>query len=678
MTKNGLIEKRGVLFGGLVVGALIQFNWAQQILLDKGLFITLYENWVRIIISSFAVSLLFVGISLLLKYIISIPKDAKIKMSETNIDSFLSFFKYAVIYFLFKPSEAAFIAIFLVLPVMYMLAPYINKEINKYKKSGLFHNLKVLYLLILAFQFSKEIILLFYRDPLFYYNYTGLLFSPLIYLLIPLLFPKIIKPYTLAVIIIFITTSFITFSHIFVYGTDIPPSAYYAIWETNYIEAWNYISEYFNFKSTISILLMLLFSVYILVLFKKIKNIRLSFLSRFVIAGLFFTVSFFTKSYSLNLPNIFFENYKQYTEELSEFKEQIEIRKNNHFKELKPIHCTQNDEQTLVIVIGESASKYHQGLYDYSRQTNPLLSEIKDELYIYKNVIAPHSHTNPVLSKVLSFANHEDMQALYENRSLIEYMNDAGYYTCWLSNQQFATTYTTISSSIGIQSDFYVFTHNNEDNHKGSYDGKLLKPFEIALKNKSKKKFIILHLMGSHSNKRDRYPVEFEKFTTWDGIPDKPYNSLWVKETINFHDNSVLYNDWVLRKFIDMLKAQNNNSLLLYFSDHGEEIYDYRDFMGHGEGNSSIYMFDIPFVLWMSERYKKQNHDKVQHFGKYLNRKYQTDDLMHSIIDLSGCYSDDYDERKSIFSPEFVFRKRIMGNKDYDKLIKTKKSITDK
>ena len=678
MKKIELKGKKGVLFSGLIVGALIQFNWAQQTLLDKGFFITSYKNSLRIIISSIAVSLLFVGISLLLKYIISIPKHTKIKISETKVDSFLSFYKYAVIYFLFKPSEVIFIATFLILSIIYILTPYIKKEVNKYKKSDLFHNLKVLYLLILVFQFSKEIILLFYQDSLFYYNYTGLLFSPLIYLLLPLLFPRIIKPYTLIVSIIFIITSFITFSHIFVYGADIPPSAYYAIWETNYNEAWNYISEYFNFKSTISILMLLLFSVYILVLLKKIKNIRLSFLSRFVIAGLFFTISFFTKSYSLNLPNIFFENHNQYKNELSEFKEQIEIRKNNHFKELKPINCTQNDEQTVVIVIGESASKYHQGLYDYSRQTNPLLSEIKDELYIFKDVIAPHSHTNPVLSKVLSFANHEDMKALYENRSLIEYMNDADYYTCWLSNQQFATAYTTISSSIGIQSDFYVFTHNNEDNHKGSYDGKLLKPFEIALKNKSKKKFIILHLMGSHSNKRDRYPVEYEKFTTWDGISDKPYNSEWVKEIINFHDNSVLYNDWVLRQCIDILKSQNNNSLLLYFSDHGEEIFDYRYFMGHGEGNSSIYMFDIPFVLWMSEGYKKQNDNKVKHFRNYLNRKYQTDDLIHSIIDLSNCYSGDYDEKRSIFSSEFIFRKRIMGHKDYDELIKTKKSITDK
>ena len=37
-----------------------------------------------------------------------------------------------------------------------------------------------------------------------------------------------------------------------------------------------------------------------------------------------------------------------------------------------------------------------------------------------------------------------------------------------------------------------------------------------------------------------------------------------------------LYNDYVLKNIIDLFR--DKNTVVLYFSDHGEEIYDYRDF----------------------------------------------------------------------------------------------------
>jgi heptose-I-phosphate ethanolaminephosphotransferase len=471
--------------------------------------------------------------------------------------------------------------------------------------------------------------------------------------------------------------AFISISHILLYGSDLTPSVYYAIWETNITEAFDYISDYLNFSSIILFILIISISTFSILKLKQVKLDRYNRKYIIILVSLLIAIGIISADYQKTLPFRFISNFYQYKAELKEFKSQIEIRNNKDFKNLNPIYCSDTTQQTIVLVIGESASKYHQGIYGYVRQTNPLLTEIKDELYVYTDVIAPHSHTNPVLSKVLSFANHESMKALYENRSIIEYMNDAGYYTCWLSNQQFAHKYTTVSSSIAIQSDFYVFTHSNKNKDKKSYDGKLLKPLRKALGNKSKKKFIVLHLMGSHSDKQDRFPKEFKKFKGLDNIPNESYISDWDKYLINSHDNSVLYTDWLLRECIELLRINKPNSALLYFPDHGEEMYEYRDFFGHGEGNSSIYMFDIPFILWLSEGYKTTYNEMVKDLGDQLNRKYQTDDLIHSIIDLSHCYSDDFKASSSIFNPNFKFRKRIMGNQDYDELIKTKKSITD-
>ena len=45
-------------------------------------------------------------------------------------------------------------------------------------------------------------------------------------------------------------------------------------------------------------------------------------------------------------------------------------------------------------------------------------------------------------------------------------------------------------------------------------------------------------------------------------------------QTINAYDNGTLYNDYIIRTCIEMVRKQDGMSAMLYFSDHGEEVYD--------------------------------------------------------------------------------------------------------
>ena len=47
---------------------------------------------------------------------------------------------------------------------------------------------------------------------------------------------------------------------------------------------------------------------------------------------------------------------------------------------------------------------------------------------------------------------------------------------------------------------------------------------------------------------------------------------------------------------------------MLFLSDHGEEVYKDRNMAGHNEAIPTKDMFDIPFMLWRSDKYK---HDKM-------------------------------------------------------------------
>ncbi len=662
---------------GFITGIVLQFNWAKSILLEKGLINCFVQHWGRIILSGIIGILLFLLIDFLLRRIY-LPSKNKKRLD--NYYSFLDSFNILILYFFFKPADLVLIILILFVPIFYLLK---NKLVYILAKKEI-KNLYWCYLCILLFLYYKEILLIIVSgNTQNYLYYFSLLTSPLTFIIIPVLYPRITKIYLIILGILFYITSFITNSHILLYKADMPPSTYYAIWETTFTESTDFIKDYASLSILLPNLILLLLFVSIIVLKIRKPYFNLNIRDRILAVVIIIVLHFLFNSFYYNIPVKFVDSYLKFRAELNKYRKEFQLRKNSPLGKQARIQCSSLDtSQIFVLIIGESASKYHQGLYGYHRNTNPLLSTIKNELFVFDSVISPHSHTNPVLAKVLTFANFEDMDALYHKRSLIEYMKDAGYKTFWLSNQQFANEHSTIASMIGIQADVTVFTNINNIDSVGSkpiYDGVLLEHYQKALNDKTPKKFIVLHLMGSHSDKAKRYPDQFKKFTDTIDIPYREFNRPWVYEIINIHDNSVLYTDFVLYQTIQMLKVKNENSIWLYFSDHGEEIFDYRDFWGHSEANSSIYMFDIPFILWLSDKFKNLHKEKATNILTYTHRKYQTDDVIHSIIDLAGCLSDDFIPNKSIFNDQFKYEKRYIYGHDYDSLviINKKKSIID-
>ena len=665
------------IVGGFITGLIIQLHSNKDILINSGLFKCVIDNLMKILLTSLFSILVFYSIILINKAF-----NNKLSNNTNNCDIENFFFSFTILlgYLFFQPSEILFISLFLAIPVVFF---FVSKGhfIKKTIKSQTIKNVAWLYLFIFLYQCSYNVIQIIYSKPANYLFYTEQIIALLIYLIIPLLFPRIIKIYTVFILLLFFISNLITNTYILLYGSDFTPSSYYAIWDTNTTEAFDFFKQYITFNIIAVNIILLSILVLPFVIIKKQLN-DISIQKRLLLISTILGLAFLTDYSELNLPNRFLTSYKTYKKELKEVQKQIEFRKNNPLKEQAAIHCDRNKEvPIIVLVIGESASKYHQSLYEYKRNTNPLLSSIKNDLFVFDSIISPNAHTNPVLSKALTFANNENMEPLYSKRNIIEYMNCAGYKTFWLSNQPFAENFSTIATSIAVQAKSYIFTNSNLDDYQNSnlyYDELLFKPYKIALKDNAPKKFIVLHLMGSHSDKVKRFPPKFQKFNDWKDIPSKPYNTDGVKDVINAHDNSVLYNDWILYTLIKELKATNTNSVLLYFSDHGEEIFDYRNFWGHSEGNASIYMLDIPFFLWTSEKYQKTHTDRFNFLSQCIHRKFQTDDAIHSIIDLSECKSLDYDSTRSVFSPYFKCRKRTIEGKDYDSMITNhKKSITD-
>ncbi|MBM3391272.1 MAG: phosphoethanolamine transferase CptA [Betaproteobacteria bacterium] len=314
---------------------------------------------------------------------------------------------------------------------------------------------------------------------------------------------------------------------------------------------------------------------------------------------------------------------------------------------------------TLVLAIGESTSRLHMSLYGYGRQTSPRLEAMRDRLTVFNRVVASRPYTIETLQQALTFADQEHPDLYLTRPSLMNIMKQAGYKTYWVTNQQTLTMRNTMLTNFSEQADEQVYLNHSRSQNSYRYDGNVLDPFSRILTDKAERKFIVVHLLGTHMIYEYRYPPEFNVFKDRSGLPE------WVTDRqlplINHYDNAVRYNDHVLASLIERLDSLGGKSMLLYFSDHGEDVFDSpaHDFIGRNEARPTLPMYAVPFLLWRSAAWQQA---RGRNFDKQVDRPYQTSHLIHTWADLAGLSFDDYDPSKSVVNARFRERPLLVGN----------------
>ncbi len=470
------------------------------------------------------------------------------------------------------------------------------------------------------------------------------------------LFTKKIKNYLVFIFFFIWIPYFLNIFHYFIYQIPLHKGGVLAILETTPTEAFGFIKHFITIES--AILLFVIVAVLFFYTRLRINSIDRTAKNFFFWQKIFFVLFLWSclenrwSVYETRKRTIPFTIWSTYLDVRWEL-EAIRIkqkRNTDSFKNIKSIFG--NQKQTFVIVIGESADRSHYSLYGYNRNTNPLLSKRKD-LYLFNNVKSPHAQTLLSLKKVLTFASAENMDNLFNKGSIINYFKDAGFKTFWISNQENLSRHATFTSVISNEADVVYFNYDIGRRLKKGHtiDMDLKSFYKDALDDPANKKVIFLHFSGSHSPYEHRYTEEYAPFS------DEKLNRIYKtpetirKIEINKYDNSIFVNDLALNTYIDMLKKKNEVSYLLYFSDHGEDARDTSDscFCHHDTHRNRKYMLNIPFITWVSDKYKNQRMSFVNGFNNKLSNPYNTEHFIHSVMSLSGLSNPDIDKTKSIF-----------------------------
>lgn len=315
------------------------------------------------------------------------------------------------------------------------------------------------------------------------------------------------------------------------------------------------------------------------------------------------------------------------------------------------------DIPNIVFILGEATTRNHMQLYGYELPTTPKLSARKD-IHIFTDTVSPHAATSPVLKKIFTFCRYDSPNEWFTYTSLLRIMKEAGYFTLWLSAQEKSIGGDSVNMYSG-QCDSANFIKPARD------DGALLPFLDEEMRNEHEKNFYVLHLGGCHYRYSRRYPPEYSKFSADDEGGFSGISRL-QKKTRAEYDNAVLYNDFIVDEIIR--RFENENAIVIYVPDHGEEVCDTSSRFGHYDGTINRSLIEIPFIIWTSPKFRKAYPGLESQIASSVDRPYMTDDMIHTVLDIMGIETPEYDPSKSIINPKFdSSRKRIYAGMQYDK-----------
>lgn len=431
------------------------------------------------------------------------------------------------------------------------------------------------------------------------------------------------------------------------YGTPVSPAACLAMLQTNGSEAREYVLQNLGVAGILAV--MLLFCLLLCLLVKGNfwkpaasvlpgKKIGTAVLL-FVLTAPYTYVTF-PKTGALDA----LYNAKDYLYNASLFNEL-------HSKSLADLQVTPpalrpEKPHTVIMVIGESASRYFMSAYRETKRDNSpwMRTRAADQDFIlYRHAYASWGQTVPSLERALTEKNQYNDKEFHDSLTVIDLARKAGYETWWISGQGTIDTADTPITLVAKTADHSFWL---EDTLIGTtekkYDEDLL-PY-LKQVDPAKNNFIVLHIMGSHDNFINRYPPEF---TRWKDPEEK--------DRMDEYDNSLAYTDKFLQD-VHAYGVQNLNlQAMLYFSDHGLNPIRKR----HPELSDFISL-RIPMLLYLSPEYRKLYPETVAALQSHAE-SYFTNDLIYEMVaGILNIKSNHYDETNSLASPRYKYTRETL------------------
>ena len=444
-----------------------------------------------------------------------------------------------------------------------------------------------------------------------------------------------------------------------VFTISLTPDVFYVLAASSLQESIEFIRIYFNWKIWLALSFSVVFLAALLYLVWKgpVKRSKATFVlvSVLLIPYLINVIRFTAKGNYARLyeRNVELETLVAFVEYDTDLNGLITMTKNPKLPRNIKIHYS--GKIVGILVIGESATRNHWGLYGYYRNTTPEMDKIRNDILVFDDVVSAFATTYASCRMMFSSAEYPSQRPL--DYTVFPLLKAAGYKVFLISNQ------FRLGSFDGPVNILYSGLDRKEfmqEAFPGAKDGIMLDRLPKYIEETDGPVLIIVHLIGSHGSYDERYPAEFNKFGD-EKDPGKKEFSEWNRRQINDYDNSILYTDHILVRIIEMLRKLPVPGYMLYLSDHGEspEISGSRTFF-----TTYLTCYEIPMIFYGNECYKQCFPDLMKAASENREKPYITDWMNYSIVSTAQVTHAGFPAEKDIFSAKYKGREnRDVGGK---------------
>ena len=329
----------------------------------------------------------------------------------------------------------------------------------------------------------------------------------------------------------------------------------------------------------------------------------------------------------------------------------------------------------IVLVIGESYSKHHCQLFGYRSPTTPLMDSMRREgcLIPFDNAVTPWNLTSRVFKSLLSTSRLDSTTKWTDGVLFPVVLRKAGYRVSFLTNQFLRSQH---QNGVDFNGSFFLndpeldtLCFDVRNDRVYPLDGDFIKEYEKC--RPTEKEVVIFHLYGQHTLYSRRYDKRHAYFTA-DSIRRKnltPYR----KQIVADYDNATRYNDEVFKNICDYFI--DKDAVIVYLSDHGEEVFDYIRMFGrtpgdHIDASIAHYEFEIPMMMWFSPSFRQEHPDIVNRVRQVRHAPFISSNLSQFIFGLAGIRGKWYDSSRDILSSDYSPGPRLLkGQLSYDSIM---------
>lgn len=336
---------------------------------------------------------------------------------------------------------------------------------------------------------------------------------------------------------------------------------------------------------------------------------------------------------------------------------------------------TANDNLVVTVILGESLNKSHCSPYGYCHATMPFTDrEVKHgNAFVFSDVVTPFNFTISCVKNIF-FTNSLAKEENYCDTPFFpQLFRQSGFEVlmCDCQNNFYAedSDISKIENGILHNPTLSRFSYDIEFKNISQYDRDNVDSCLSAHPARHTARLQIFHLKGQHDGASQRYPhvATYTKFSASDVASDRNWLNDDKKKHISEYDNAVLYNDFVINDIL--INVSELNSIVFFFPDHGEEVYDYRDsFLRLSptpglEAEWAQHQFGIPFVVYVSDTFKKLYPEKIDRIVKSTSVPFSTDVVSHMLLDIAEIRPF-YNSALDPLSPNYVKMKRTISDSD--------------